>query len=279
MALSSEVSLAIAELVLYLILSPIVPYLIFKHRLVGFLGWFYLSFFVGVRLAAAAIQIAERNKPPSIAGAVVNAIGLTPLILATAGVLHEAAHYLPGRRNKIATLLVQSHIHALAIAGIALGATAGVKLASPPTKSNVYSKDHSLQEAGSILVLLAWGALCPYTSLLFRMSRSNSVANRHAHRPSDILLLACAAALPFIGARTVYGVVYAFDHSPSVSPLFAGFAIQFVLIFLVQFIAALILITAGVLTRNIRYEKDAGQHTRGGEDVVNNQSNVEMMPK
>lgn len=58
-------------------------------------------------------------------------------------------------------------------------------------------------------------------------------------------------AIVFALVRVIYSVVYAFNRSPSLSPLTATFAVRFLLIFLVQLLAALCLVVGGVISRNI----------------------------
>ena len=273
MAFSSSVSLAIAELTIYLILAPMVLFALVKHRLVGLLGWFYLSAFCAVRIAGDAITISDRDHktPNPTTSAILNSVGLSPLILATAGVLHEATYYATSdRRIRFFNVVTQVLIHFLAMGGIALGVVAGVNLSSPQTPNNQYLHDHTLQEAGSILVMLAWLTnvgyaiwLAMFISGLLKRTESSGL------RKSRILWLASIVALPFIGVRTCYTVTYAFDHSPSVSPLTASFAIKFVLVFLVQLIAAISLSVGGILTRNFPNSAADSGGSGSGPEVDN----------
>src|SRR5947209_1886003 len=64
-------------------------------------------------------------------------------------------------------------------------------------------------------------------------------------------------ALPFTAIRATYGIVYSFDHSPTVNPVTSIFAVKLVLIFLVQLLAVIALVIGGVLTRNIRMENES----------------------
>ena len=255
MALSSSVSLAIAELAIYLLLAPLVVFILLKHWLAGLLGWFYLSAFIAVRIVGDCITISDRNNKTqsSTSAAILNSIGLSPLILSTAGVLHEATHYATSnRRIKFFNLVIQVPIHFAAMAGIALAVVAGVKLSDRETRSNQYSHDHDLQEAGSILIMLVWLTNVSYAIWLTVFMSKSRVRNEISDlKDSRILLMVTIVALPFVGVRTFYTVIYAFDHSPSVTPRTAKFAIKFVLVFLVQLVAAISLTVGGFLTRKI----------------------------
>ena len=85
MAFTSIVDLAIAELVIYLLLAPLSIYVLFKHKLVAALGWWYLNAFCIIRIVYDAITIADRNKVEgvNVTSAVLNAVGLSPLLLAS----------------------------------------------------------------------------------------------------------------------------------------------------------------------------------------------------
>jgi uncharacterized membrane protein YcfT len=61
------------------------------------------------------------------------------------------------------------------------------------------------------------------------------------------------AAVVILLARVIYSIVYGFTLNPSLSPYTGSLAIKVVLIFLVQFIAALIIAVAGFVTRNIAH--------------------------
>jgi prolipoprotein diacylglyceryltransferase len=95
MALDPTTKLAIAELVLYILFIPIVGYLLLRHGKRGLFGWLYLILFCMLRIVASAMQInnyvqESHGKMPSSTAGIINSVGISPLLLATGGVLHEA---------------------------------------------------------------------------------------------------------------------------------------------------------------------------------------------
>ena len=95
MALSNTTILWIVELALYLILAPATLYLSFRHGKHGALGFFYLQVFAVLRIVSDIIFIAQRNDTTySESAAIVSSVGLSPLILALAGFIHEEHVYL-----------------------------------------------------------------------------------------------------------------------------------------------------------------------------------------
>lgn len=92
--LDSATQLSIAELVIYLILVPVVIYILIRHGKPGSLGWGFLIVFCGLRLASDGIQIGSHNnaanrQPVSSSGAIINSIGLSGLLYSLCGIVHE----------------------------------------------------------------------------------------------------------------------------------------------------------------------------------------------
>ncbi len=75
-------SLLTAELAIYATLSPPVLYLLIRHSPAGLLGWFYLFAFCTLRIVGGALS--------SSSAGIISSIGLSPLLLAASGILHEA---------------------------------------------------------------------------------------------------------------------------------------------------------------------------------------------
>ena len=84
--------LAIATLVIYAILLQPTLYCFWAHGRPGFLGWFYLQIFCLLRVVGNAVElhVSTNPNPKSSHVQLINNIGLSPLLLATAGILHEA---------------------------------------------------------------------------------------------------------------------------------------------------------------------------------------------
>lgn len=78
--------LSAATLAIYLTLSLPVLFLLKKHGRHGFLGWLFLFLFCTLRIISGAMAL----KSTSGAASIVSNVGLSPLLLASAGILHEA---------------------------------------------------------------------------------------------------------------------------------------------------------------------------------------------
>lgn len=79
-------SLSAATCAIYVILAIPVLYLLVKHGRHGLLGWLFLFFFCTLRIVSGALAI----KSSSPAASIISNVGLSPLLLATTGILHEA---------------------------------------------------------------------------------------------------------------------------------------------------------------------------------------------
>lgn len=85
-------SLAIATLIIDLVLIQPTFLILFKHGKRGILGWFYLQALCAIRIIANAITLHDiaNHQSGGTATTILNSVGLSPIILAATGVLHEA---------------------------------------------------------------------------------------------------------------------------------------------------------------------------------------------
>lgn len=80
---------ASAVLAIYLVLSLPAVYTAYKHGVqnrLAWLGWGYFILFCILRITGSAMQIAD---PESSGAAIISSVGLSPLIIGAAGILHE----------------------------------------------------------------------------------------------------------------------------------------------------------------------------------------------
>lgn len=89
MSSSNVWNLAVAELAIFIILVPIVIFIIERHGRKGVEGWGFLLVFCILRLTSSAITVGHKNSV-STAESIFNSIGISGLLLALSGTLHEA---------------------------------------------------------------------------------------------------------------------------------------------------------------------------------------------
>ncbi|SPJ82325.1 uncharacterized protein FTOL_09730 [Fusarium torulosum] len=78
-------SLTTAELAIYAVLVLPTLFVLFKHGKPGLIGWGFLLVFCSLRVIGGALFLTD-----STAAVTVSNIGLSPLLICTAGLLHEA---------------------------------------------------------------------------------------------------------------------------------------------------------------------------------------------
>lgn len=84
-------ALLVATLVVYAVLIQPLSYCVWKHGARGLLGWLVLQIFCGVRIVGSVLQIRDEKTGSETTAALILAnLGLSPLLLGVAGVLHEA---------------------------------------------------------------------------------------------------------------------------------------------------------------------------------------------
>ena len=79
-------SLSIATCAIYAVLIIPVLYLLVRHARFGLAGWLLLSIFCVIRIVGCALEISNTGT----AAGIISSVGLSPLLLATNGILHEA---------------------------------------------------------------------------------------------------------------------------------------------------------------------------------------------
>lgn len=87
--MASSTALPLALLIIYITLSLPAIYVTIKHgvRHGVIVGWFFLFAFCTLRIVATAIEL---NDADSSSALLIASIGLSPLLAAVCGVLHEA---------------------------------------------------------------------------------------------------------------------------------------------------------------------------------------------
>jgi hypothetical protein len=240
MTLNDATKLAIVEIAIYAIIAPITIFLAFKHGRIALIAFPYLGIFEALRIAAAAIQISNRNDAtPSETAAIVNSVGLSPLLLASAGTVEILWKAHLGRTHRLAGPS-QALVHVGAIVGLVLSVLGVLKLFSDtPTPSKIDAGHHRF-EAGAVILLLTWLATC----LLILNLVSRIVGN------SPLASLGMVVAVLTLGGRVVYTVVYAFDHNNALNPITGKFVVKLVVLFLLPLIVTLGLLTAAFMSQH-----------------------------
>lgn len=197
------------------------------------------------------------NGSESSSTAIISNMGLSPLLLAMVGTLHEARHCrAPKLSNKIEWLLVII-IHLIITAGLALVASGASSFGAKDGKD---MKDEIFVKTGVVILVTAWLLIAAGTLVSFLPSQYN----RHA--PAFIdgskLLYAVLFSLPFVSIRLIYNVVSIFSPAKDLNPVSGSLGLKIGLSFLMELITVVAFTLVGLATHRIRRQVEPNKHTR-----------------
>ncbi|KAL6232202.1 hypothetical protein BDW75DRAFT_247340 [Aspergillus navahoensis] len=231
--------LSVATCAIYAVLAIPVLYLLVRHGRYGLLGWLFLFFFCALRIIGGALAVNDT----SFAANVISSIGLSPLLLATASILHEARHYRIQSLDKKMEWVSVLAYHMLVVAGVALSAAGSAKLQE---HKQPLDKAEKIAKAGISILAVAWGFLVGWTGFSFIAPRRR---NSSLTRAGTVLLMAVAFSLVFIGIRVFYSLAALCTQRASLNPVTGSLTIRVVLGFLPEVISTLAYIFSGIRTQ------------------------------
>lgn len=181
-------SLSAAECALYAILFIPVAFLAVRHGIHGILGWLFLAIFCTLRIIGAGMTINDSSPAASI----ISNVGLSPMLLAAAGIIHEALVFLYFSFPE-ANILIRSNrrtyrihkvekkqewafalsYHIVVVAGIALTAAGSSELQNHKEGEPV-EKSEKLVKSGMAILAFCWALLVAWTVLSFMAPKARN---------------------------------------------------------------------------------------------------------
>ncbi|KAL2679097.1 hypothetical protein Neosp_009855 [[Neocosmospora] mangrovei] len=213
------------------------------------LGWGYLLVFCSLKIIGSSMQLGDN---PGSGAAIVTSVGLSPLLLAVAGVLHEAPEKRRLESKKETRIVILFHLQVML--GIALVAIGMSKLMSGTTQGKI-NQAWTIAKVGAAVLLLACLAM---TAVAVRCSLQGYLRLKSQSSPnhSSWLMLAVLVALPFVTIRVLATFIYVVTENQSLSPMAGSLGVRVGLYLFVETTATLVLVSVGVKTRNIRKQAD-----------------------
>ncbi|KAJ6049465.1 uncharacterized protein N7446_007204 [Penicillium canescens] len=236
-------ALSVAELAIYIALAFPTVYLIIKHGRQGLLGWLFLLIFCTLRIIGGALAINSSSPTANI----ISSVGLSPLLLATSGILHEARIYRIACLDQKIEWALSLFYHIFVVGGVALTAAGSAKLQK---HQQPIEKAENIVKAGIVILAICWAALVPGTVFSF----ITPARKRAGGRAGTVLLATIAFALVFIGIRVLYSLVYLCTQKQYLSPTTGSLAIRVILGFLAELIAVVSLAVGGFMTQGASRE-------------------------
>ena len=259
MTLPTGSRLAIAELVFYLpalVLSILVN---LRHGFRRENGWFYLVLLAVIRLVGNSMEIAansENSVNLFVGAAVLNGVGLSPLLLAMAAMLKRVNKDLLSEPLSRILNLVRIPI----LVALILTAYGGSQLYGEASPSQ-YQTGQNIARAGIIILLVAFGLLVLITAFSFSHLRQ-------IRSGESVMLYAVALSTPFILVRLIYSACVYFDTQSKTFNLLGGnIWVRAFMTVLEEWIAVMLYIAAGLMAPKIaRGEVKRAEMSSSGYD-------------
>jgi hypothetical protein len=226
-------------------------YVCFKHGLMKGSGWIYLSIFCLLRIIGASAQLASissHSTTPYTIAAVCDAIGLSPLLLASLGLISRAYYSMlnsPWKGMLLSMTVLRVPQIITTVAGILciVGATSANTIADFTKESTVH--------IGVILYMVSFGLLL----ILTLAAGATYLKIRHGEKA---LILAVLSSLPFILVRLLYTLIACFAHNASNFNLVTGsVAINLVMAVIEEMVVVAIYTITGIKTPVVPKEQQA----------------------
>ena len=273
--LPSDESLAIAQLAIYVPVLFASTVVVIRHGFYKQLGWIFLAILATVRIIGSGLEIAAVKNPHNSAdvewGAILQSVGISPLLLASLGLLKRVidetpTHVSSGPRFQIPLLafsvvaqlskrltknapassrrgqVIQLLYLPCTIAFI-LCIVGGTDLASAGPSDQRSGK--SLLKAGIILFVVVYAALFLITILTARDFNHIVLGERR-------IFIVVLAALPLLGARILFGVLSIFLNDKTFAIFGGNIAARVLMAVVEEFLVVIAYAIVGLTTPKFR---------------------------
>jgi len=221
------------ELIIYLPAIVVAAIVCSRHGFGRSGGWIFTLILCLVRIVGACCQLAtyhSETKGLIEAVIILDSIGVSPLLLATLGLLSRCADSISGMFNaihfRLLQLLITIALILCIVGGTSSYTSAGVYQPQPTTK------------AGVVLYLVAFIALVLIAAI---------TTSKLSNAPSDDkrLVWAVILALPFILIRIIYSLISVFSHNRHFNLITGSVAIHVCMAVLEEMAVVLIYLAIG----------------------------------
>ncbi|KAK9576608.1 hypothetical protein V6Z92_009872 [Aspergillus fumigatus] len=187
---------SVAQLAIYSVLVCPALYLTLCHRRNGVLGWGYLMVFCILRITGGALSIHSSGSGAKI----ISSVGISPMLLALDGILHEARVYRSRNLNKRLKYTFMAFVHVVVATGVAMVGTGASSLAG----KNPEASDQTNLDVGMALLEACWATLTVWALWTLKDCSEKTVLGV---MEGNMLLRGVLLATAFIGIRVTYGLI------------------------------------------------------------------------
>jgi hypothetical protein len=199
-------TIALVELIFYIPFLFLSVFVCSRHGFSRSSGWLYIIILCIVRIIGGILQFVSHNDHSTgllEATLVLDSVGITPLLLATLGLLSRFVDFVNAHSK---TTLTSRHfrlVQVVLFVGLILAVVGGTSM---NVDANGTYQVPGTSQAGVILYIVAFAGLI----LMFLLSvpQASAVPTKERRVP-----LAVALALPFLSVRLLYSVLSVFSHN------------------------------------------------------------------
>lgn len=216
MAISYRDGISMGQITVY---SPgllVAIFLAARHGFGKSSGWLFLIIFCLARLIGPAMQLATISDPKNsdlyVGYAVLNNVGVSPLIMAALGFLSRLLDNIHKTHRTGLSPHILRLVQLLVLVGTILAIVGGIDAGSDYVTSLNKGVGHfqlgTLSKVGVALLIISYATTVAFTILI-------SFSVPHAEAGEKRVFLAVVATLPFLLVRLIYSCIAAFATNPN----------------------------------------------------------------
>ncbi|PSS12983.1 hypothetical protein M430DRAFT_36183 [Amorphotheca resinae ATCC 22711] len=209
MTLDYRNGVSIAEIIVYVPSLAIAVFLAVRHGFNRSAGWLFLVIFSLARIIGPCMQLATISQPRNISlyvgSAILQNVGLSPLQLATVGLLSRLLDGINNSHRTPVNSRIFKLIDMVILTALILSIIGGVHASDHLSQTGVYQPG-PLNKAGTALYIVSFTAILIATIFV-------SVSISHAENGEKRILLAVAISLPFLFVRLIYSILSTFTRN------------------------------------------------------------------
>ncbi|KAL7937851.1 hypothetical protein V8C35DRAFT_319915 [Trichoderma chlorosporum] len=230
-------------------------------------GWIYTVILCALRIAGAICQLltyTDHSEGLLQAALIIDSIGISPLLLATLGVLSRFADFVNSRGVQIFTVKQFRLVQVIITVGLILSIAGGT---SGSSDSNGTVTVSGTSKAGIILYIVGFAGI---TYFFLLSSNYKSVVPRQERRSP----IAVAIAWPLILTRLVYSALAVFVNNDTFSVVGGSVDVRAGMAVVEEFLVVLDYIILGFILRKLEPEEQGELANRAWKDKRDRGSNA-----
>ncbi|KAH7342720.1 hypothetical protein BKA65DRAFT_478593 [Rhexocercosporidium sp. MPI-PUGE-AT-0058] len=268
MTLTYRNGVSIGELVVYTLAIAVAIFLVLRHGFRKSAGWIFLVLFCLARIIGPAMQLATISNPTSTSlytgYAILNNVGLSPLMLAGLGLLGRLLDSIHITHDTKIHPTILKIVHLVILVGLILGIVGGINASDDYTKAlkagtMATYRPGSLSKVGTALFIASYAAIVAFTIAI-------SFSTPHAQSGEKRILYAVTIALPFLLIRLIYSSISTFSHDPRFNLLTGDQTLLLCMAYLMEICVVLSFEIMGLTLRKVEVQRPAATRQTNSSD-------------